>query len=65
MEIPNLNKVFQESSKTKKVTVKDGILMLDAITHAHSWLLAQEEYNRIEFKFGKCYIVLAKLKENE
>lgn len=59
----SFNDCFKEQSKTKKLSVKDGVLIEDAFKHALVFINTQTEYNRIEFKFGANYIVIAKLKE--
>jgi hypothetical protein len=51
--------------KTLKLKVKDGTLISDALTNAKEFLDTSTEYSRIEFRFGKYYYVVARLKEDD
>lgn len=60
-----LSKSFYISSgKTLKLEIKPEISCADAVNDARAYLESEEcQHSRIEFKFGHCYIVVARLKE--
>ena len=59
------NKIFKLSSaKTLKTSLKEGVLLQDAVQHAHAYLNSPEcPYTKIQFKYGLTYVILSKLKE--
>ena len=59
--------VTNAPSRTFKAKVAKGTVIDEAVNQLYDWLNdpLQTEYNRVEFKFNKTYIVLAKLKEGE
>lgn len=60
-----LSEVFQQPAKTLKLTPKKDIPLQDLVIHARNEVLTNPAVNRIEFKYGQTYIVVAKLKETE
>lgn len=57
--------IVPNPSKTLKVRIKEGVSLEIAIRDAYRYLESQEEYTRIEFRYYKNYMVVAKLKEDE
>jgi phage-related protein len=70
MKLPSIFKV--PGPKTLKVDIKEGAIIstsvdnIDAlgyaVTQARNYLNSQDQYLRIEFKWDRNYIVVAKLK---
>lgn len=50
-------------NKTLKLKPKSGSPLEVLVSDAYKYLWNQTEYNRIEFKYNKSYIVVAKLKD--
>ena len=61
----NFNRIFKLSStKTLKTSLKEGVLLQDAVQHAYAYLNSPEcPYTKIQFKYGSTYLILSKLKE--
>jgi hypothetical protein len=60
---PPIPSVFESPGKTLKLTTKSNVKAEEAFIHALTYLNSQTAYNRIEFRVGKTYCVVAKLKE--
>jgi autonomous glycyl radical cofactor GrcA len=68
MQIPlELTVAFKNpGSKTLKLEVKTGVKLEDAVKNAYGYVDTPDStYTRVEFKYGSCYIVVAKLKDKE
>lgn len=63
--IADFNKSFKLSSATTlKTSLKEGVLLQDAVQHAYAYLNSFEcPYTKIQFKYGSTYLILSKLKE--
>ena len=52
--------------KTLKLKVKTGETLERSVLAAYRYVSnPQQEYSRIEFKYGDCYVVVARLKEEK
>ena len=62
-----LKQVFSSlPGKTLKLKVKTGETLERSVRAAYRYVSnPQQEYSRIEFKYGDCYIVVARLKEEK
>ena len=57
--------VLKESPKTLKVKIKKSTPLVTAVNDMNAWLWSQDLYNRVQFKHGDSYIVIAKLASDE
>jgi hypothetical protein len=64
MEIPTLSKSFYiPGGKTLKLEIKPETKLAEAVEDARNYLETNDcPHNKVEFKFGRCYIVVAKLR---
>lgn len=59
----NLAFVTKPPYKTLKLQLRDGISLVEATQIAYNYISnPRTEHNRVEFKFGECYVVVARLK---
>lgn len=59
-----LQDAFTKPRRTLKLEIAPGISVVDAIESAMQEVTKPDtETNRIEFKHGRCYIVVARLKD--
>jgi hypothetical protein len=65
MSLPKLPACFKEPSKTLKLEAEMSHPFQEVANQAYNYLHSpgQETYNRIEVKYGKTYLVVAKLKD--
>lgn len=65
LTLPFPDCVLKESPKTLKVKIKKSTPLVTAVNDMNAWLWSQELYNRVQFKHGDSYIVIAKLDTNQ
>ena len=63
----NLKNIFSSfPGKTLKLKVKEGETLERSVLAAYRYVSnPRQEFNRIEFKYGDCYVVVARLKEEK
>lgn len=61
----SLSAVFKGGpEKTLKLQLKDGVSFINGVKEAYHYVSKPTStHNRVEFKFGNCYFVVARLKE--
>lgn len=57
--------ILQKKKKTMKTEADSNAPLKDVCYSTWEWLYGQDQYNRIEVKWGRTYIVMAKLGEKE
>lgn len=67
MKLPKLEEKFivPKQSKTLKLQPRHEQSLGSLVESAEEHLWSQEEFNRIEFRYNKTYVVVAKLKDRE
>jgi hypothetical protein len=63
MSLPKLPACFKKPSKTLKLEAHIETNFTEVADQTYGYLHSQATYNRIEVKYGKTYLVVAKLKD--